>query len=510
MTKDWRIWAGVLGLVALVLSGLIFKDTVLAARAQGPAPRLATVIRGTVKVAVGGTGSIVPVSQVNVNFRLSGQLSEVDVKVGDHVQAGQVLARVDSRSQQAALEQARATLQSAQASLQAALNPVTPEQIAQLQHNLAAAQTAYNDTVNSVNTTNQQDASAVAADQQQLTNDQNQFNADGCATPPAPTPKPSPSPSTARCAQDRAAINQDQAKLTADQNKQQLDQANGQSRINQAQAAITAAQDALNVQTQVKPNSVASARAQVASAQAQVDAAQVNLDLTTLTAPIGGVVTIINGELGENVPSGASTTAQAPGSAAPQPATGTSAGTASAGAGSPFIVLSDTGGFQAVVAFAETDAARLKPGQEASLTYDAVPGLTITGQVVALGTSASVVSNVVNYFATLSLNRSDPRLKPGMTVNATVTVARDENVLLVPSAAIRNQNGTTMVMVQSQGRQIPTEVEVGLAGDTTTEIKAGLEEGDKVVLPAVRGQPGQRAAGGAPFGGTGIRGVPGR
>ncbi len=501
MAQDLRLWIGALGLVALLLVGLIARETVLPARAQAPAPRLFTVTRGTVKAAVGATGSVVPSSQVNLNFRVTGQLVEIGVKVGDRVQAGQMLARLDSRSQQIALDQARANLQAAAASLQAALNPVTPEQTAQLQHNLAAAQTSYTDTVTSVNTTNQQDTATVAADQQQLTNDEKQFVADGCATP-LPSPPPTPSP---KCVQDQAAINQDHAKLAADQNKQQLDQVNGQARVNQTQAAVTAAQDALAVSTQVKPNSVASARAQMAAAQAQVDSAQLNLDLTTLSAPMEGVVMSINGEVGETAPAGASTTLQAPGSGAPQPTA------AASGGSNPFLVLSDPSGFQVVVPFAEADAAKLQAKQEASLTFDALPGLTMTGQVLAVGTGASVVSSVVNYYTTFSLSRSDPRLKAGMTANVTVTVARNENVLFVPSSVIRSQNGMSMVTVYSQGQQIPTEVVVGLVGDTTTEVKAGLQEGDRVLLPSLRGSSGQRPAGsGSPFGVGGLRGVPGR
>jgi macrolide-specific efflux system membrane fusion protein len=97
-----------------------------------------------------------------------------------------------------------------------------------------------------------------------------------------------------------------------------------------------------------------------------------------------------------------------------------------------------------------------------------------------------------------------------MTANVSVSVAEAADALYVPNSAVRRQSGTPMVMVLSNGRQVPTEVEVGLTGDTTTEIKAGLTEGQRVVLPGVRlpsGSGGQR--GGGFLGGPGgIRGGP--
>ena len=89
-----------------------------------------------------------------------------------------------------------------------------------------------------------------------------------------------------------------------------------------------------------------------------------------------------------------------------------------------------------------------------------------------------------------------------MTVNATVTVAQAASVLVVPNAAVHTTNGTSTVTVYSGGQQVSTEVDPGLVGDTLTEIKGGLNEGDQVVLPTVRLSTSQR---GNTFGGGGIR-----
>ena len=123
----------------------------------------------------------------------------------------------------------------------------------------------------------------------------------------------------------------------------------------------------------------------------------------------------------------------------------------------------------------------------------------------------TVVSNVVDYYVTFVLNRTDPRLREGMTANASVTVAQADNAVRVPNAAVRTTGGTSMVTVLSKGQQVPTEVITGVVGDTYTEIKAGLNEGDIVVLPTLRASAGATTNGGAlvrggggGFGGGGV------
>ena len=461
-----------LGLIAVLLAGLIARDTIFAKPAAATI-RTATADRGTVASVVSGTGSLVPAGRMNVNFKLAGTLTEIDVKVGDRVSTGAVLARIDATSQQAALAQAQASLASAQANLQATQSPVTAAQVAQLQHQLSAAQQNYDDTVASVNAQNGADATAVANDQARVTAD--------C-------------PNGAQCSQD-------QAQLANDKTKQNMDAISGQARINAAAQQITSSRDNLAVQTQVKPNALASAQAQVASAQAQVQAAQLAVNETTLTAPTSGVVVSINGVPGEAAAgAGSGATAQAPGSLAPQPST------SGAGGGSAFMVIDDDSSYQAVLPFAETDAARLAANQTASLTFDAIPTLTISGHVLSISPSATVVSNVVNYYVSFVLNRTDPRLREGMTTNASVTVAEADNAVRVPNAAVRTTSGTTMVTVLSNGQQVPTEVVTGVVGDTYTEIKAGLDEGDRVVLPSLRTTGTASSTGGSLFRGGGLGG----
>ena len=469
-----RAWLVGLGLVAVLLVGLIARETVFAQPAA-VAIRTATADRGSVTSAVSGTGSLLPAGRMNVSFKQTGILTEVDVKVGDKVTTGQVLARIDATTQQASLASAQASLASAQANLQTTQTPLTAAQVAQLQHQVSAAQQNYNDTVASVNATNQADAATVASDQIKV---------------------------NSACQSAGTACDQAKAQLASDQTKQHMDLISGQTRINSSSQQITSSRDNLAVQTQVKPNALASGQAQVASAQAQVSAAQLALNQTTLSAPTSGVVISINGVPGETAGGG---TAQSPGSLAPQPSSSGSGGS------SGFMVIDDNSSFVAVMPFAETDAARLAANQTVAFTFDAIPNLTISGHVLTISPSATVVSNVVDYYVSFVLNRTDPRLREGMTANASVTVAQADNAVRVPNAAVRTAGGTTMVTVLSKGQQVATEVITGVVGDTYTEIKAGLNEGDTVVLPALRTTTGTTNNGGnlirgGGFGGGGVRG----
>jgi HlyD family secretion protein len=434
-----------------------------------------------------------------MNFRTSGQLTEIDVKVGDQVKDGQVLAKLDSTTQRSSLASAQAALLSAQAALQAAQSPLTSAQIEQLQHAVTGAETSYNDTVNSVNATNNADAQQVQTDQNQLSHDQGLYNANSCGDS-------SPPPACQGPQGYIAAVNSDSTKLAQDQSKQPLDQISGQRRIDQGLQQITTAQDNLTVQSQVKPNSVAQAQAQVASSQAQVQSAQMALDQTVLSAPVDGTVNSINGVVGETAGGSGSTTSQSPGSSGPAPS-GSSSGSGSSGSasgassgsgssGSATIVLASTSGYQAVVPFAESDAAKLSSNQDVNLTFDAVPNLIISGKVLTLAPTATVVSNVVNYYATIVLNSNDPRLRAGMTTNASVTIKEVHDVLTVPNAAIQSNSGTQTVNLMRSGQQVSTQVEPGLIGDSTTEVKAGLSDGDQVALPTSRSTPATQPGGG--------------
>ncbi|HEX6547154.1 MAG TPA: biotin/lipoyl-binding protein, partial [Candidatus Dormibacteraeota bacterium] len=300
---------------------------------------------------------------------------------------------------------------------------------------------------------------------------------------------------------DQPKVNGDQAKVNGDNSRIAIDQQSGQQRANAAQNSVTAAQDSVNQQSVQRPITVAQQEAAVQSAQAALQTAQANEAGTTLLAPMDGTVMALSGQPGENVSASAPPTALAPGTTAPAPSTASSSGSS---ASSTFMVLSNTATYQVVVPFAEADASRLQNGQTGTVTFDAIQNLTLPAHVLAVASSSTVVSNVVNYNVTLSLDQTDPRLKSGLTTNATIVVASASNVLVVPNSAITRLGGRAFVTVlDPNGQQVRTPVTLGVQGDSTTQVTAGLKAGDKVVLPQLRagasGTQNQRGGGG--FGG---------
>ena len=532
-----RLLVAGLAIVALVLGTLIYRDMFVPSKNAAAALNLYTVARRTVTASVTGSGNVEPQQQANVNFKVAGTLTAIDVHVGDHVSAGQTLATIDSTAEQTALDQAEANLATAQANLQSVQTPLTQNQITQLQDSVAQAQQTYNDTVTQVNLTNSQDAAQVTADQNQLTLDQsilnnslnyqqdqqklaaaqttlqtaeNTFKADATCTGVAfanysaqclaEFTAVSNAQTAVNLAQtavnaDASTVNLDQSRLTADKTRQQNDTTNGQRSINQAAASLKSAQDQLNTQTEAKPNQIASAKASVLNAQAMVATAQQNLSYTTLVSPMDGQVNSINGVVGETTAPGGGDTAEAPGSQAPLP---------TGAASSAFMVIGNVSGLEAVIPFAESDASRLAVNDDAQLTFDAVPNLTISGHVLAVGSAANVTSGVVNYYATIVLNLTNAALKQGMTANATVTVSKASNALSVPNLAITHSAGQAFVTVYASGQQVATPIDTGVVGDQYTEVTGGLNDGERVVLPTVRVATGTGSTRGG-FGGGGVR-----
>ena len=153
----------------------------------------------------------------------------------------------------------------------------------------------------------------------------------------------------------------------------------------------------------------------------------------------------------------------------------------------------------------EVDIAKISIGHKSTLTFDAIPDLTITGKVVEINSIGTVSSGVVNYTVKISFDTSDARVKPGMSVNATIVTNVKQNILTVANSAVKTlpaQNGTSYV--ETFDAELPTEtagvqgsvsiipptkknIEIGIANDTNTEIISGLKEGDIVVTKTITG-----------------------
>jgi multidrug efflux pump subunit AcrA (membrane-fusion protein) len=197
--------------------------------------------------------------------------------------------------------------------------------------------------------------------------------------------------------------------------------------------------------------------------------AQKNATAAIIVAPSAGTVAIINGKVGSA------------GSATSTTTTGTGNGASS----TPFLTLTDPSAFEVKVGFSEADAAKVKGAQTATVSIDAV-GARLTGTVRSIDTTSTLVSNVVTYYAYLTITQipSNVTVQAGMTASVSVAVQRLADVLMLPTAAVSSRGTTATVQVQSKAnpkKTEPRDITIGLRGDTALQILTGLDEGDVVV-----------------------------
>jgi HlyD family secretion protein len=140
---------------------------------------------------------------------------------------------------------------------------------------------------------------------------------------------------------------------------------------------------------------------------------------------------------------------------------------------------------QAEISLNEIDAAKVKVGQKAELTFDAIDGLDIAGTVSEVNLIGTVSQGVVSYTVKIGLDSQDERIKSGMSVSAAIVTESKSNVLMVPNAAIKNRGDNYYVEIPGQlATDVPTQktVTIGVSNDTFTEILSGVDEGEAIVV----------------------------
>ncbi len=194
----------------------------------------------------------------------------------------------------------------------------------------------------------------------------------------------------------------------------------------------------------------------VSQAENTLTEAKENLDYCYIHAPFSGVIAKVNIKIGDSVSSGTS------------------------------LATLLTSQRIAEISLNEVDVAKVKVGQKATLTFDAVEGLNITGDVAEIDTLGTVSQGVVNYTVKIVFGMQDERVKPSMSVSAAIITDVKQDVLLVPNAAIKyNGNGNYVEVMTDNGSSKIQIVEIGLSNDTVTEIISGIKEGDKVVTQTI-------------------------
>jgi macrolide-specific efflux system membrane fusion protein len=154
------------------------------------------------------------------------------------------------------------------------------------------------------------------------------------------------------------------------------------------------------------------------------------------------------------------------------------------------------------VSVAEVDAPQIQIGQAATITLDALPSKTFTGKVIGLNTTGAVTSGVTTYPAVIQLDdTTDASVFPNMSATANIITKVDDNVLLVPSAAVQTVGTTSSVRVLKNGQLLTVAVQVGDTSDSQTVITSGLSEGDTVVTSVTSPSTTSTSTSASPFSG---------
>lgn len=488
------------------------------------------VTKGTITTSVAGTGQVEATDQMDIKPQTDGRLTSVKIKENQQLKSGDVIAVIDQQSAANSVAQAKASLEQAQASYDKLMAGATDTTIQSQKLSIASAQQSLDQAKKDYDTTVTQQQQAVDKAYKNLMNsdltaepsDTNStanvtvsgnytgtdkgsytislyqsgnginYNASGLGsgsgiinrgltqsignglyitfstsgtlnnsttwTINVPNTK-SNSYTNNLDSYNSAVLNQ----------KQSLDQA--QNQITSAQNSLDKANLQLTSTTEPPTDSdIASAKAQITSAKAQLANAQTTYENTVLKAPFDGVVASVDYSTGDKVTAGTT------------------------------IATVITEQQVAKITLNEADAAKVKVGQKATLTFSAVTDLTLTGTVADVDNIGTVSQSVVNFTVKIVLDSQDSRIKPGMSVTANIITASSQDVLMVPIAAIHTTSGTntgssststmlSYVEILKDGQITQAYVTAGLSNDTDTEISGtGIAEGDEVVTQTVTGK----------------------
>ena len=139
--------------------------------------------------------------------------------------------------------------------------------------------------------------------------------------------------------------------------------------------------------------------------------------------------------------------------------------------------------FEVEVDIPETDVAKMQLEDAVEITLDAFgDDIKFSGKVLTIDPASTEIQDVVYYKVKVSLDETDKQVKPGMTANVTINTDKRENVLYIPSRAVRT-NGGKYVKVLKNNQTQDIEIKLGLkADDGKVEVVEGLNEGDEVIV----------------------------
>ncbi len=417
--KPW-----VLGLVA---AGLLGAGTVatLVVRQNSSVSDISSltvpVETQSLTVRIAANGKVQPIQTVNLSPKNSGILAELYVEQGDRVQAGQLIARMESNSISPQLTQAQARVEQTQARLAALRAGNRPEETAQRQADVEQASARVQDAQARLN----------------LATDRLQRN---------------------QRLQNEGAISID----SLDEVIREAESA--RANLEQNRASFRSAQKSLELSRNgSRVEDIADAEAQLKEALGSLAAVQVQQEDTLIRAPFGGIVTQKYATQGAFV----------------TPTTSASEATSATSTA----IVAVAAGLEVLAEVPEVDIGALKLGQAVEIQADALPDQVFQGRVKLVAPEAVVKQNVTSFQVRVELTSGQDKLLSGMNVDLTFLGDRLSNTLVVPTVAIVTKDGQTGVLIPDQtNRPEFRPITIGTAVGDQTQVLEGIESGDRVFV----------------------------
>lgn len=476
--RRWVIIA-VAVLAVTMISGAGYLGFRSAQGEENPAPAAPPTVpveRGDVQQTVVAPGQVMGMKEVVLGMDVSGRLAEINVRPGDAVRAGMVLARLEATPLEDALEVARLALEQAEADHE--------RQLADAQQNLQIARARLEQVQARYPGIAAAEASRAAALAELQKVQAGATEAERIAAR-AELANAEAAVQQAQAAYDRVKWRNDIGALPESQQLQQATNAytaakarydalvhgpsaaalaSAQARVQQAQAEYDRAlgeqsasgHEIAILEAQVEQATIALERLQVGVDPLlahEVARAEADLAAATLTAPFDGVVLDVMAKTGETIQAGAGV-----------------------------MLLADPTAIEVRTTVIEEDLPLVRTGQPVEIFFDAYPEEAIQGRVTRIVPQRVGGEDRPLYHVYVAPDRVPERVVPGMTADSSIIIAQRADVLRLPRALARaRSDGTAQVKVWVNGQAETRAVRVGLRGDVYVEILEGLREGEEVV-----------------------------
>lgn len=441
----------------------------------------ANAFRGNLVLYANGTGTLAPANEASFGFGTSGQITELKVKIGDYVEAGQVIGQINNTEVLAEYKQAKRNLD----------DLTTPASFAEAEQAVAEADV---DIYNAKQDLEYLISSDVYYWEQQVANAEEALKAaqaDGGASPTAEQKKKI---DDAAATLSRAQTNLEAAQLryineyvpatftytitdTEDIDNDHNTEETYREVVAPSEAEVAAARATYELAIETKKEAQAyldmlngealpenvpgSSLTSLVEAQTALQTAEEDLNATQLISPIGGVVTDLTASVGDYVSTDS------------------------------MITVADLNQPYTIDAYFDAeDWSRVQVGYETEIVFDILPDDIFTGKVTLVYPELDTSSNSSLVHAIVKLNETiDTNLPSGTSAAVDVIGGRAEDVVLVPVEALREiGDGKYTLFVMENGTPKLRTVDVGLQDITYAEIKSGLEAGETVTTGIVETQ----------------------